>query len=135
MYQHILAPIDVSVPTIGEQILEKALFHLRYGNADITLLAVAPVKADENAIDEVRGQLMAFAEDHIAANEGRIHLKVSQGLPSDQVLKTATEIQASAIFVGSHRGGGSQLGRPTLGSTAAKICSQAECDVVVVKAS
>lgn len=135
MYQHILAPIDVTVPTIGEQILDKALFHLRYGNADITLLAVASVKADEAAIDAVRGQLMAFAEAHIAANEGRIHLKVSKGLPSDEVLSAAAEIGASAIFIGSHRGGGSQLGRATLGSTAAKICSKADCDVVVVKAS
>lgn len=134
MYQHILAPIDVSVPAIGEQILDKALFHLRYADTQITLLAVAPMKADEASVDEIRGKLMDFAEHQIKANEGRIHLKVSQGLPSDEVLSTAKALNADAIFIGRHRGEHSQLGRPTLGSTAAKICSQADADVLVVKA-
>lgn len=133
MYQHILAPIDVAVPEIGEQILEKALFHLRYGQAEITLLAVAPGNAGENAVDEIRGKLMQFAESHIAANEGRLHLKVASGLPSDVVLSTAEALGVDAIVIGSHRGSHSQLGRPTLGSTAAKICAKAGCDVVIVK--
>lgn len=133
MYQRILAPIDVSVPEIGEQILQRALFYLQNSQCQLTLLAVAPAKADENALDEVRTQLMAFAETHIAANEGRIELEVSQGLPSDQVLALAKKQQADAILIGSHRGGGGQLGRQTLGSTAAKIASQSSCDVLIVK--
>lgn len=134
MYSSILAPIDVSVPQIGAQILQKALFHLQNSDCTLTLLAVAPKNADENSLDEIRGKLMEFAEGHTSTHEGRIHLRVEQGLPSDEVLNVAKSVKADLILIGSHRGGTNQLGRSTLGSTAAKIASQATCDVSIVKA-
>jgi nucleotide-binding universal stress UspA family protein len=134
MYTSILVPIDIAAKDISESILSKALFHLKNSHCQLTLIAVANANADENGVDTVRSQLMEFAESHIAIHEGRIHLKVSQGLPSDQVLTVATELNADCIFMGSHRGGTSQLGRATLGSTAAKIASQAKCDVCIIKA-
>ena len=134
MYASILAPIDVSVPLIAEQILKKALFHLQYSDCQVTLLAVAPNGADENTLDEIRGQLMEFAEHHISTHEGRIQLMVEMGLPSNTILDKADEIHANLILMGSHRGGTNQLGRSTLGSTAAKIASQATCDVSIIKA-
>jgi len=134
MYSSILAPIDVAVPQIGAQILQKALFHLNNSACQITLLAVAPNNADENSVDEIRGKLMEFAEAHTSVHEGRVHLLVEKGLPSDIVLSVAKTIKADLILIGSHRGGTNQLGRSTLGSTAAKIASQAVCDVSIVKA-
>jgi universal stress protein F len=135
MYQRILAPIDVSVPDICEQIFQRALFHMKNSDCALTLLAVAPNTADENAIDEIRTQLMGFSEEHAAGHDERITLKVVKGLPSQQVLDIAEADNADMILMGSHRGGCSQLGRATLGSTAAKIASQAKCDVCIVKAS
>lgn len=135
MYQQIIAPIDISALAISESILMRALFHLKNAATELTLVSVAHANADEAELDRVTSQLMEFAESHISAHEGRIHLKVVKGLPSDQVLAVAQELSADCIFMGSHRGGGSQLGRATLGSTAAKIASQAHCDVCIVKVS
>ncbi|WP_320823685.1 universal stress protein [Reinekea sp.] len=134
MYRIIVAPIDLAVPTICEHILHKALFHLRNSDCQVHLTTIASANADEAKLDELRGKLMVFAEEHISAHEGRIHLNVAKGLPADQILAFADGKNAELILVGSHRGGASQLGRATLGSTAAKVASQAKCDVCIVKA-
>lgn len=135
MYKCILAPIDVSALEISETILSRALFHLQNADTQLTLIAVASKNADEAELDALTSQLMEFAESHISAHEGRIHLRVERGLPSDQVLAVANDLSADCIFMGGHRGGTSQLGRSTLGSTAAKVASQANCDVCIIKAN
>jgi len=134
MYTIIVAPIDVAVPAIAKQILDKALFYLQNSECQLSLLAVAPANADENALDEIRGKLMEFTESHTSTHEGRIHLHVTKGLPSDQILNFSNTKDVDFILMGSHRGDSSQLGRAALGSTAAKVASQAKCDVCIIKA-
>lgn len=134
MYKCILAPIDVSAVEISETILARASFHLQNADTQLILISVAGKTADEAELDALTGQLMEFAESHISAHEGRIQLRVERGLPSDQVLAVAKEVTADCIFMGGHRGGTSQLGRSALGSTAAKVASQANCDVCIIKA-
>lgn len=134
MYSTLLAPIDVSVTEICERVLQRAQFHITNSECRLHLLGVAASNATEQELDELRGSLMEFVESHVAAEDNRITLHVKQGLPSDSALTLAKEIGAELIIIGSHRGGQSQLGRPTLGSTAAKIASQTECDLYIVKA-
>ncbi len=134
MYSVVVAPIDVSATKISERILAKALFHLQYSQCTIHLLVVAPANADESVIDQLSGELMQFAEEHIAAHEGRIHLAVKSGLPSDEILAFSKQVHADLIIMGSHRIASNLLGRSTLGSTTAKIASQTNCDVCIIKA-
>ncbi|MEJ2043052.1 MAG: universal stress protein [Reinekea sp.] len=134
MYSSILTPIDVSVPDICEQILAKALFHLNNSQCKLTLLAVAGSNADENTLDDIRSSLMAFSEQYIPEHQDRVQLLVKSGLPADQVLTVAETANIDCILIGAHRGTHSMLGRATLGSTAAKVASQAKCDVYIVKA-
>jgi nucleotide-binding universal stress UspA family protein len=133
MYSNILVPLDIAVPEICESILSRAIFHLKHGNGQLTLLSIVSANADDDTLDEMRGKLMEFVETHPSDYESRIQLRVEKGLPSDQVLELATSIKADCILMGSHRGGTGQLGRSTLGSTAAKIATQATCDVCIVK--
>ena len=132
MYTLIVASIDLKALEVSERILTRALFHLNNSQCEVYLLTVAPASANENSLDESRGQLMAFAEQHISAHEGRIHLEVTQGQPSEGILTFAKLKKADCIIIGAHRGG-SQLGLTPLGSTAAKVASQASADVCIVK--
>ncbi len=133
MYKTILAPIDISAPEVCEPILIRALFHLNHSECKLTLLAVAGSGSDENMLDEVRSNLMSFTEDHVSEHQDRVQLLVKTGLPADKVLETAEAISADCIIMGAHRSTQSLLGRTVLGSTAAKIASQAKCDVNIVK--
>ena len=78
---------------------------------------------------------MAFAENLSKVEESRIHLHVRCGLPADQVLQFSEQQSADMILIGSHRGGSNQLGRASLGSTAAKVAAQSHCDVCIVRAN
>jgi nucleotide-binding universal stress UspA family protein len=133
MYKSILVPIDVTAPEICERILSRALFHLNHTHCKLTLLAVAATTSNENDLDEIRSQLMAFTEEHISEHQERVHLQVKTGLPAEQTLDMSESIQADCIMIGGHRGSNSMLGRPALGSTAAKVASQAKCDICIVK--
>jgi nucleotide-binding universal stress UspA family protein len=134
MYKLIVAPIDLKVPEVSERILTRALFHLEHSQCQVYLLSVAAPSADESSLDETRSELMTFAEDHISAHEGRIHLHVSKGQPSEGILTFAKDKSADCIIMGAHQGG-SQLGLSSLGSTAAKVAAQAQADVCIVKKS
>ena len=135
MYKSVLVPVDISAPEICQRILTRALFQLNNSDCQLTLLTVAN-KADasnETQLDQLRSQLMAFTEAHIAEHQERVQLLVKSGLPADQTLATAETMQADCIIIGSHRGTNSMLGRAALGSTAAIIASQAQCDICIVK--
>lgn len=132
MYRNIVAPIDVSVPEISEQIFARALFHLKHSDCQVHLLSIAAAGASEAQLDELIGKLMEFAEQHSSEHQGQVHLHTVAGQPSEKIIQFSEKQNADLILIGSHRQS-SLLGRAALGSTAAKVATQSPCDVCIVK--
>lgn len=134
MYSTVLAPIDVQAIETCEKLVLRAAFHLQHSSTKLHLLAVAPAGADEGVLNAHRTQLLTLSESNFPSYQERIELHVRAGLPSEAMLELAKTLTADFILMGSHRGGTGQLGRVTLGSTAAKVAALSTCDVCIVKA-
>lgn len=133
MYQHILAAIDVSVPALSQRLLQKSLLHLQYSSAKLTLLSVAPAKADDMAQSMLSSELSRLVTLHLGEFQDRVSIEIRHGLPSAEVIAASERLHCDLVLIGRHRGGPSQLGRATLGSTAAKIATQVSCDLCIVR--
>ena len=60
-----------------------------------------------------------------------VETRLSRGDAADQVLRTAAEIRADLIVMGTH--GRTGLGRLLLGNVAESVLPEADCPVMVVK--
>lgn len=88
-----------------------------------------PVSEDEHkAILKAAGERLA---DALAPLEARADRLVEEGAPSERIVATAEQIEASLVVMGTSGGGG--LRRMLLGSVAEEVLSQAPCSVLLVR--
>jgi nucleotide-binding universal stress UspA family protein len=87
-------------------------------------------------IDQERARVEAATQAIVARARtagARATFLVWEGEPAPSILDAASSESADVIVLGSH--GRGRLGRLILGSTSARVCDQARCEVLVVPAS
>lgn len=141
MYKHILVPVDLNEQGFADKAVQLAVWHAKHSNAEIHLLNVLPGihmsmvatyflktrRADEN---DVRAQLKAFAEKHIA-EEVVYKLHIAEGKPYATILDYAERLGADLIVMPSHKR--SRIDKVMLGSVASKVVENSPINVMVVK--
>lgn len=92
MYKHILVPVDLNEQGFADKAVQLAVWHAKHSNAEIHLLNVLPgihmsmvatyfpKDAAAQMKNDVRAQLKAFAEKHIA-EEVVYKLHIAEGKP------------------------------------------------------
>ncbi len=87
-------------------------------------------------IDQERARVEAATQAIVARARtagARATFLVWEGDPAPSILDAASSESADVIVLGSH--GRGRLGRLILGSTSARVCELAQCEVLVVPAS
>lgn len=145
VYQHILVAVDESPVSFAAAAQARALAQLTQSN--VTLMSVVAVdpfvgvdfykiapaitayfmQAEKNALARLEELAIGFQHDHIT-----VHTKVIHGVSaSEGILKTANDIQADLVVMGSH--GRSGLGKVLLGSVAQQVLAQSPIPVLITK--
>jgi universal stress protein A len=141
-YKHVLVALDF-VPETTE-ILQKAveishsslggltLFHaVECSDALYVSDLVMPVDMElcEEMAKKAKQRLVEIASELDLAN---VDTRVSIGVAKHEIIRTADEVNADLIVIGSHGRHGLQL---LLGSTANGVLHSARCDVLAVRVS
>ena len=91
-----------------------------------------------SSYDELLAHARRATKRHLAALLSRVRrkgVKVSavfaEGLPADEVLRTARRQRADLLVLGTH--GSTGLRRALMGSVAERVVSQARCPVLTVR--
>ena len=139
-YRHVLLAVDVSKES--EAVGARAMQIAKEYGARLTLLHVVAHVAEEPLYDlmsslppDLEERLIDNAEhalERLAENLGRpgIECRVEVGTPKTAIVRTASEIRADLIVLGSHGTHGLEL---LLGSTANAVLHAATCDVLAVR--
>jgi nucleotide-binding universal stress UspA family protein len=137
----ILAAVDTS--PLSSQVVEVAARIARrtWPNAQLHLVHVfrtsrfdRPSSAGFNR-DELTGEARSYLEHHLAYARRQATVPVTghftEGDPTEQIVKTARQISADLLIVGT--GDSAGLERFLIGSVAAKVAKKAPCSVFVVR--
>ena len=142
MYKHILVPIDLNEEGFSDKAVELAVWHAQHSNAELHLLNVLPgahmllvatyfpEDAEHKMKVEMKKQLQKFAETHIPDNV-TYKTYVTEGKPSEMILKSADKLHADIIIMPSHKR--SMVGKIMLGSVTNKIVQNSPVNILVVK--
>ena len=141
--RRILVPVDFSER--ARKAIQLALPLARHYGARITLLSVLPNKGcpadygygpvsqascDEALVRGATARLKAFARRHLSRRfQGEV--LVRQGVPFDEITRTAGEIRSDFIIMTTRGGSGRQ--EVWLDSTAERVVRHAPCPVPVVR--
>jgi nucleotide-binding universal stress UspA family protein len=93
----------------------------------------APEIPREDLMEEARGharQVIAALTERLAP-DGSATIFSPEGLPAEEIVKSAAEWSADLVVVGSH--GRGAIGRALLGSVAESVMRHAPCPVLVVR--
>lgn len=145
VYQHILVAVDESPVSFAAAAQARALAQLTKSKVTIiSVVAVDPfvgvdfykvapaitdyfMQAEKNALARLEELALGFQNDGIA-----VQTKVIHGVgASEGILKTANEIEADLIVMGSH--GRSGLEKVFIGSVAQHVLVQSPIPVLIVK--
>ena len=97
----------------------------------LDMAPAVPLPTTDELTDSAAGQLVAFAEEHLAgvATETRVLI----GKPSEQIVAYANEVDAGLIVMTTH--GYSGLEHVVLGSTTEAVLRKANCPVLSIRNS
>jgi len=94
------------------------------------------VKHVEEGVDELRTrvheQITRYTDAHGAPEIPKVSVHVRVGLPAEQIVQVAAELQAGLIVVGTH--GRRGMSRAMMGSVAESVVRTAGCPVLVMRA-
>jgi nucleotide-binding universal stress UspA family protein len=107
--------------------------HVRPGiDGARTMRGVKGVEADVDTLRErVEGELARYAEAHGQPEIRKISVHVRVGIPAEQIVSVAAELQAGLIVVGTH--GRRGVTRAMMGSVAEAVVRTAGCPVLVMR--
>ena len=121
----------------AQRALDRAADLAGYGTT-VTVVSVAPSVyaqgyppvADPDDTARARS-LLAEARDRLVLRQVPVHTEQAVGEAAAMIVKTADELGADLIVVGTRNG--NALQRAVLGSTSTKVLHNAQCDVMVVR--
>ena len=143
--RRILVGIDGS--ELGDRALHAALAMANAaGSTEIHAIHVRPgvdgartMRAVEHVaegVDDLRvrveDQIAQYTEAHGAPEVPKVSVHVRVGLPAEQIVQVAAELQAGLIVVGTH--GRRGVSRAMMGSVAETVVRTAGCPVLVMRA-
>lgn len=126
-YRTICVPLDGSL--LAEQALAEAQLIASCTDAALVLVSVV-ARADDGAA-EAREYLERIA-DRLRAHRITVHMKVVEGAPADQIIRTAEAAEADLIVMATH--GRTGLQHLWLGSVATKVVHDSALPVLLVRA-
>jgi len=136
---NILVPLDFSEQSLVG--LGQSYNLAKLANAEITLLHVIrdnnsiwnlfTVKEQEDTITKLENKLKEFAEVISERKDIKINTIISKGSPVDQILKTAADINAKFIVMGTTSA--DNISKKILGTYATRVIREAKCPVLTVK--
>ncbi|WP_028879135.1 universal stress protein [Terasakiella pusilla] len=141
MYKDILLPIDLAEPSSWEKTIPTSIQMARDYEAKLHLMTVIPDFGsslvgsffpkgfEESAMQEIKKQLKAFAEDHIPADVP-VQRIIANGTVYDEILNVCDKMSIDLIVLAAHR---PKLGDYLLGPNAARVVRHAKCSVFVVR--
>jgi nucleotide-binding universal stress UspA family protein len=137
--QHVLVPVDFSAPS--DQALAYAITLAEKLQARVTLLHVihmpplagADLAMQLNAIEEAAQQATDACLQRVRDAGLPGEQIISQGVPWQEIVKTAEDTGADLIIMGTH--GRTGLQHVLLGSVAEKVVRLAPCAVLVTRPS
>lgn len=141
MFKKILMPIDLQETHLAIKAVKIAIDEARKHGAEIDVMTVIPGFGmpmvasffPDAAMKDAMKQVAKELKKYIAANFPKdipTHPLISEGNPSERILKQAKKIGADLIVIPSHA---QSLGQVFLGSCAAKVVEHATCSVMVIK--
>lgn len=80
-------------------------------------------------VETARKHIVEWVERHVPGHD--LEMRVATGVPHEAIVEIAREVHASMVVIGQ-RGHG-LLGRRLLGSTTARVVTDAPCAVLVVR--
>ena len=139
MFNHILVPLDGS--DFSESAVKTALSLGEKYNAKVTLFTVV-LRIPESRLhvpmydqqSEAGGRhyLEEIRDKAAAGSTIAIDLAVRLGTPAESIEAFALDAEVDLIVMSTHGTTGTELNRPTLGSTAWKLMHHAPCPVLLV---
>jgi len=142
MYSHILLAVDLAdehswnkaLPTaVALSETFKAVLHVMTVVPEFGLPMVGqffPADYEAKAHQQVAEHLADFVAEHVA-DHAKVQRIVAAGKIYQQIVNTASQINADLIVMGSHR---PELSDYLLGPNAARVVRHARCSVMVVRA-
>jgi len=109
------------------------VFEPSYFSPGGVLLSVLPGEIHgwiQSVREEETRKLAALAEK-VRAEAGRVETLFKTGMPHEEIVKSAEEIPADLIVLGTHGRGG--VAHMLLGSVAERVIRRARCPVLTVK--
>ncbi|MGH1427898.1 MAG: universal stress protein [Arenicella sp.] len=143
MFKKILMPIDLQETELTEKTVEIAIYEARKHGAELHVLTVVqgfgmplvatffPENVMKHALKEVAKELKKFTAETIP-DDIKAHPIISQGVPAEQVLSQANQLEVDLIVIPSHAQSSKEV--MLLGSCAGRVVEHASCSVMVVKA-
>ncbi|ATZ95277.1 MULTISPECIES: universal stress protein [Dickeya] len=142
MYKTILVPVDIDEEALTQKALSHAVALARQSGATVHLFHALPdasafMSAYSFGIKEFENEAVIKADEKLHTLMKTIDLpadklshSISFGIPRDEVLELAQEIEADLIVIGSRR---PNVKTYLLGSNAAAIVRHAQTSVLVVR--
>ena len=139
----VLCAIDIGHPDQNKTLLERARQLAVLDDAELNVVTVIPgfgmsmlasyfpEGTEEKMLADARDALHQIVEDALGPelNEQIRHI-VAEGTVYTEILRTAEEIEASLIVIGSHR---PDLKDFLLGPNADRVARHADCSVFIVR--
>jgi len=143
MFRNILVPIDLEEPHFSDRAIRLAIKGARDSGAELHLLTVIPGSSTplvssyfhQAAIKKASGKAAMDLKHFVASSiPGSIpvHLHVLDGLPAEQILKCARDIDADLVIMAAHNR--EYMDAEAMGSTSSRVVEKARCSVVVLRA-
>ena len=142
MYSKILYPINISEPESWGKSLEVALDYTKRYGAELYVITVVPdfrmsivsdhfpAGSGEQMVEKTWHALQEFADNHMQAASGHVHLIVAQGKIADNIVEQSRKIEADLIIMTAHE---KELRDYFIGTNSNRVTAHASCSVLVIR--
>ncbi|CAL1329414.1 universal stress protein [Candidatus Providencia siddallii] len=142
MYKTILLPIDITEKTLTNKAITHTINLAKLSNSKIHLIYVLPISlAITNTYTFGYSEIKDFTTKEAKKNikkiiesinfpHNNISYTISFGIPRDEIINTAKNINADIIIIGSRH---PNITTHLLGSTAASIVRYAKTSVLIIR--
>ncbi len=139
----VLCAVDISHPEQNKALLQRADQLATLDQAELDVVSVVPgfgssmvgtffpEGTEAKILDAAKESLHNIVREALGADaDQRIQHIIAEGTVYEEILRTAKEVEASLIVIGSHR---PDLKDFLIGPNASRVCRHADCSVYVMR--